>query len=242
VAEANEHSTSVARAPVGSPTLADVGIGPSLAGALFVACAVLSVAGLAVVWLELGHSWRASLFDLDGEANIPTWYSSIQLSLAALCAFGCGALERALGSARSWQWGLVGAVLLYASVDEVAQLHEEVGYHLRDALDVDGPLGYFTWLVPYTVAGVVLTVVLIRFWWRLPAATRRGTALAALLLVVGGGGTEVAEGLYDHWRGPDIGLGTISAFQEACEMFAVAVLVRVELRYLSEVSVTPDLD
>ena len=235
--DTNHGVRSKASTPAGSPRLTEVSIGPGFVNLLFASCAVLAVAGLIAAWYQPGGTWRAELFDLNAEGNVPTWYSSAQLFVAALLAFACRSQGRSSGAGSSWAWSLVGVSLLYVSVDEVARLHEEIGYHLRDWLEFDGALGYAAWVVPYGAAVLVLGVLLGRFWWRLPTTTRRGFGWSAAVFFTGGFALELVEGVYDSWRGPDFGLRTIGLAQESLEMFAVALLVKVELGHLHEASV-----
>jgi hypothetical protein len=67
------------------------------------------------------------LLDLDGEANLPTWYSSMQLFLIAglLAIFACLKFDKQ--NKASWTlmlWPLVFAAL---SMDEVVEIHEWLG-------------------------------------------------------------------------------------------------------------------
>lgn len=66
------------------------------------------------------------LLDLDGEANLPTWYSSMQwAAAAALLAFVCWRQRERRSSA--WPVALaVAATFVLLSADEVAQVHEKL--------------------------------------------------------------------------------------------------------------------
>src|SRR4249920_1438570 len=67
------------------------------------------------------------LFDLDGESNVPAWYSSVQWF--AVFAVSFGAAERRVSRAdrRSWFLWLLPLVFLACSADEVVQFHEHIG-------------------------------------------------------------------------------------------------------------------
>lgn len=71
--------------------------------------------------------------DLDGEANLPTWYSSVQwfCVAAAFWAFAIRHVERR--PSRSWLLLILPAIFLAFSLDETATIHEYVGY-MSDAL------------------------------------------------------------------------------------------------------------
>lgn len=67
------------------------------------------------------------LLDLDGEGNLPTWYSSMQLFLTA-CFFGIFAYRQFDNKVKT-SWLLMAWPLIFfaLSLDEVAQIHEWVG-------------------------------------------------------------------------------------------------------------------
>ena len=96
--------------------------------------------GLAYVgYFLIGHPYEplAKLIDLDGEGNLPTWYSSIQWFGVAylLWAFAVRHVRR--GQLRSWFLMALPLVFLLFSLDEVAQLHEHLGL-LSDAVLPNG--------------------------------------------------------------------------------------------------------
>lgn len=71
-----------------------------------------------------------SYFSLDGEGNLPSWYSAGKLLLVGLMllAFGCGQLQR--GARAAWALVLGGLLFLFLSLDETTGLHERFGYWL----------------------------------------------------------------------------------------------------------------
>lgn len=91
-------------------------------------------------------------FDLDGEANFASWYSSF-----LYCVTGFMALVHARGIMRprflSLGWYAMGLGLVVLSIEEVAQVHEMVGIvygsHSELADSVADPV--FVWLYIYIV-------------------------------------------------------------------------------------------
>lgn len=222
-----------------SPTLRELGIDARrVTMALFACCAVLTVAGVVAAWFAAQEQWKYQLFELNTEANVPTWFSAAQIAFAALLAWGCASLHRSRGLGGTASWRLVAGALLFVSVDEVAQFHEQISYQVRQSLDTDGLLR-FAWVIPYGGAVVVLAVLLLGWWRSLPSATRRMLVICAAMFVVGALGLELVEGAYESWRGKDFGLRALTVVEEALEMFAVAALVGVFLRHLSQVAAMP---
>lgn len=222
-----------------SPTLRELGIDTRrVTTVLFGCCTLLTVAGVVEAWFAAEQQWKYQLFELNTEANVPTWFSSVQLAFAALLAWGCASLHRSRGLSGTASWRLVAGALLFVSADEVAQFHEQISFQVRQSLDTDGMLR-FAWVIPYGGAVAVLVVLLLGWWRSLPAATRRMLAICAVTFVVGALGLELVEGAYESWRGKDFGLRALTVVEEALEMFAVAALVGVFLRHLSQVAAMP---
>lgn len=77
-----------------------------------------------------GHSINGlnALVDLNGEGNLPTWYSSVKL-FAVAASFGLlSRIERPFVG--SWLFALLALAFLGLSADETVQIHESVGTKL----------------------------------------------------------------------------------------------------------------
>lgn len=237
---ANEASTAVSSAgasaaPSPAASLADLGLRPRpVVTTLVTVAGLLTVLGVVAAWYAPQQQWKYQLFELNAEANVPTWFSAVQLAFAALIAWWCAGIHRRDDLGGVWSWRLVAAALLFVSADEVAQFHEQISYQVRTSLHTDGALR-FAWVVPYG-AGVVLLAVTLYGWWRsLPRTTRVQLAAAVVAFVVGALGLELVESAYESVRGRDFGLRAITVVEEAMEMFAVAAVVGIFLRHLSQV-------
>lgn len=79
----------------------------------------------------------ANFIDLDGEANLPTWYSSIQWFCVAAVLWVFAERHFVRAQIRSWLLLLLPAIYLAFSLDEVATIHEWLGL-LSDALLPNG--------------------------------------------------------------------------------------------------------
>jgi hypothetical protein len=93
-----------------------------LAAVLLAAQALLTGAYAA---MRLAHH-QADRVDLDLEANLPAWWSSLVLVAVAGACLAMSLLARA-GGRRDRRWLLAAAGFLGLSLEEVAQVHEEVG-------------------------------------------------------------------------------------------------------------------
>lgn len=150
-------------------------------GALAAAQAALCGAYLA--GLAMGDA--PAVLDFDLEANLPTWWSSVVLlAIAAACA-GIWAIGRAEGAPRR-RWLLASLGFAGLSLEEVAQVHEQVGVLVgggREAVSV-WPLAY----LPILVVGAWIVVRCLADLRR-PLALVAGTGLALYVVVLA---TELA--------------------------------------------------
>ena len=81
----------------------------------------------------VGYSLQVALFgdalaslDLDKEASVPTWWSSVQFLVASAALFGV-AHQNLLSGRLCWALGGLAGFLLAMSIDEVASFHETAG-------------------------------------------------------------------------------------------------------------------
>jgi hypothetical protein len=114
---------------------------------------------------------RDYLWGLSLEANIPTWYSSLQLALIGALLLAFAHVRPGPGRAPTWILGIVGAAFLFLSLDEQISIHENLGGLLEDlvgergdtALEVTGP-----WMLvaaPLFLGGLALAAYLARPLW-----------------------------------------------------------------------------
>lgn len=106
--------------------------------------------------------------NLDGEANVPAWYSGVQLLLIAFPAFIRGAQMREENRASHWRiYMLIALGATFLSADEIGMIHESLRpiltYHVfgrvnyPDGKDAIG-------LVVAGVYGVVGLILFALFW------------------------------------------------------------------------------
>ena len=200
------------------------------------AVAALTAAHLAtaVVHYRLGYDRQLGLrplFDLNGEANVPTWFSSaLLLAAAGLLALIWRTTPPAARADRR-TWALLAAVFAFLAADETAEIHEMLN-PLRDLFRDDGLL-HWAWVVPYGIAGLVLLVACLRFLRRLPRRTTALIAGAGALYVGGALGLEMLGG-YAMERFGRGSLPVVATYtvEEICEMLGIVLFVYTLLDYL----------
>jgi hypothetical protein len=196
-----------------------------------VACGLLSVYANYV----LGHDWVFGLvrkFDLDREMNVPSWFSSALLFLAALLLMCVGGLTRREGDRFSRHWTILGWTFLLLSLDETAGLHGLLSQPLRRSLDLSGMLHY-AWVVPVGLAVLAFAAAYLRFLWNLPPRIRLHIAAAGIIYVSGALGGELVEGILTTTRGIDLVFALSTVVEETLEMAGLLVFVQALLRFIA---------
>jgi hypothetical protein len=161
------------------------------------------------------------LFSVNLEESLPTWFSTINLFLAACLLAWIAAGKRVQGESGSGYWIGLALIFLYLSMDEGSAIHETASGPMQDAFNTSGFLE-FGWLMLGVPLVALFGIVYVRFWWRLPARTRLLFVVAAGLYV---GGAVVIESIsanqYSQDGGSSFRYLAIATVEELCEMLGV---------------------
>lgn len=208
----------------------------TVATTLFAIVVVLTLLSVA------GHAWQyfygtdhlvqlVRLFNLSGEANIPTWLSSVTLFSCAVQLWGIGDDEQRYGERRfRTHWWALALGFMYISLDEVAQIHELSIEPLRERFQLRGLL-YEAWVVPATVVVLLLLLTYRRFLAHLPPSMRVLFIVSAAVYLSGALGMEFVSGFVaDYHLDKTIlrgGLATLEDFLElsGSTLFLYALLL-----------------
>ena len=198
--------------------------------ALIVVLVVVAAAGLAVELLHHGpvadlDEELVGLLSLSYEGNLPTWYSS---ALLLGCAVTLAFIAVAAPAPDARYWSLLAAVFGYLSIDEAVGLHEQLNAIVPP---LGGPF-YFGWILPASVAVLLLGLLYLRFLRALPAETRRRFIVAGVLYVGGALVMEVPLGLWTEAHGDaDLGYALIDFAEETLEMTGATLFLLALLRH-----------
>lgn len=194
---------------------------PGVAGILLVLLSIEAVLVGTYLLTQMASSSAEllRLFDLDGEGNIPAWFSSMQLFAIAL-VFGVAAMNP-LHAKAGWGGFLVvcGGGFGILSVDEAAGIHEGVNRMLkRVEWWPRFPSGRGFWIFAYAAAGLAVFALA----WRWVARFFRQHARDAVAMAAGVGvlvgGAFVVEAIGYEFVGLD-GPHTWQIMQVAAEEF-----------------------
>jgi hypothetical protein len=180
-------------------------------------------------------AWKAimRLFDVNSEANVPSWFSSLLLAGGALAAGLVAAMVRRVGGRDARHWAGLAALLLLLSLDEVAALHERLRGPAATVLGdaARGPLRV-AWVVPGLLLVLVVGIAFVGFVARLPAGTRRPVVAAGGLFLAGAVGVEAISGMVLEAQGDRALYLLVTAAEEGLEMSGSVLLLYATLRVL----------
>lgn len=212
----------------------------AIASRLFMVTAALLVMDIIMEYLkhDTGRDFvfgLVRLFDLDGEANVPSFFSTLLLMSAGILLWLISREEKNRGGRDAGRWKVLAVVFLYLAVDEAAMLHELFIVPGAELLGKDRPgIFNFAWVIPYSVLVLALGAYFIGFFLRLPAVSKIRFLVAAVLFVGGGLGFEFIEGAVAKTQGESsTAYWVLSAIEEAMEMAGVIVFIHALLEYIA---------
>lgn len=173
------------------------------------------------------------LFNLNAEQNIPSFFSALILSLAAIILAAIYSLMRKTPQGSYWLLLAIG--FGFMAVDESTSLHERLAKPVRHLIGSDQSLGvfHFAWVIPAFVIVAILGVYFIGFLKRLDRSTCYAFILSATLYLGGALGMEMVGGWWSEKHGRE-NLIYVACFtvEESLEMAGVIYFIRSLLRYL----------
>jgi hypothetical protein len=197
--------------------------------------AVLVTLGSAVAVLQIsfGHDHLMGLVqlaNLNGEQNLPTWFSSVQLLLAA----GASAIAMRVCPANDRRhWALLVAVFLTMSLDEAAAIHELSNAPLRGLIGTGGVL-FFPWVLIGVAVAAAVALMELQLLTRLPRATAVGLVSGGACFLAGALGLEVLAGpVYAAGAKLTLQHAALVTAEETLEMIGIALFVATVLRYVA---------
>jgi hypothetical protein len=172
-------------------------------------------------------------FNLDREHNIPTYFSALQMLLAA-GLLGLIAASKFRARARfTRSWAVLAIIFVYLAIDEVMTLHERLAEPIGEAVQVSPLLNFFPWLIVAIPLVLVFAAVYTRFLLHLPRKTLLLVALAGIMYVFGAIGFELVGGWYTLNFGVSKQMRfIIYTVEESFEMLAIVVFIYALLDYI----------
>lgn len=183
-----------------------------------------------------------ALFDLNGEQNIPAWFSTLNLITCAALLTVIGTAKRREKEKFAVQWFILAGIFLFLGFDEAFAIHEELNAPLRSALGLGGfqldpdatSLFYYSWVIPYGILTIIVGLLYIPLLLRLPARIRMGFVAAGFMYVTGALVLEMVEGWYQSAYTARLGYVVLYVTEEALELGGVVLFINSLLTYMRE--------
>jgi hypothetical protein len=174
----------------------------------------------------------ASTFNLDYEHNVPTFFSFMQLWVAALILGFVAVWSGRKKSPDSRYWWTLSLVFVYLGVDELEELHEITVKFMQKAFHFTGVL-YNAWIIPGAIACLVVGLYFLRFVLRLPKKTRNGVIISGAVFVTSAIGGDMVSGYFFTKYGSyhNVPCMIENLFEESGEMLSIAYFIYTLLNY-----------
>lgn len=200
--------------------------------------ALLLTLGLLSIYLHFVRGYETAfgfvpLFDLDGEYNIPAFYSALAIWSSSILLWQIYHYKRQQGNGEAHYWKVLCFVFVYLGLDEMASLHENFGRLAPLVWKLIPSLTHSRkWIAPFLPLLGLFAFYFLPFYLRLDHRTRLRLTLAGLVYVSGAIGVELLGAWYaDQHQLPVLVRALFSALEEAMEMVGIVLFIRALLLY-----------
>ena len=164
-----------------------------------------------------------TLFDVNTEGNVPSWFAASLWLTAAILCLACGLLARR----RRRQWVAMAVVCLLLSADEAASFHERLFGTLGVAVlgDDRTPILHFAWVAPGALFALMIVSACLRLVWSMPPPQRRAIVIAGLVFLSGALIMESVSGAVLSADGDRYWYVVATSLEEGLEKVAVITFV-----------------
>ena len=176
--------------------------------------------------------YLTTVFSLDEEHNIPTFFSTIMLLVCSLLFIVIGESKNDFEGRYRWHWTTLGLIFFGLANDEMLSFHELTIRPLRNLLNTSG-LFYYAWVIP---AGLFLLALVFWYWKflaELPTRFRRLFILSGSIYVAGAVGIEMIGGLIASQQDQNnLIYAMVTNFEETLEIFGIILLIHALFSYI----------
>ena len=172
------------------------------------------------------------LFNMEDEKNVPTYFSSFQLLVAAALLGLCAAQHKWVGGKYFRHWAGLALIFVFLSLDESALIHEKTRTITHNFLGTTG-LFYYAWVIPFGALTLVVAATYARFLLALPARTAVIFVLSGAVFVFGAIGLEMFEGMINEAGGyKSFNYMVLVTIEETLEMVGIFAFIYGILDYM----------
>lgn len=186
-----------------------------------------------LTWAQKYWGFRVK-FDLDQEANIPTYFSSFILLISATLFTLIGLMKRRTKGQFAQHWVGLGMIFLFMSLDETAVLHEKFIPIFKEWLHPQG-IFFFGWVILALPLVAITALIYLRFFLHLPTKYKILIFISIAVYLTGVLGTEMIGGWFAEYIGESNPFyNVLTTFEESLEPIGIITLIYTLLQYLRE--------
>jgi hypothetical protein len=206
---------------------------------------VLFVAHVVVVLLRykfmpenhLAERWD-QFFDMNREANFPTYFNTILLFMVAQTFFLMGkSSKNKVDFYYRTYWYFLSVIFIFLSIDEFVGIHEWFVGWMPHVFGMGGTgIFKFAWIIPYGIFVIALGFYSIKFLMSLKKEYRVKYLIAGALYISGALVIEAFSGIVFEQNSDIFTFDYILFFstpEETMEMLSLIYVIDVNLKYLS---------
>ena len=171
------------------------------------------------------------LIDVNGEANIPTFYSGLVIILNSILLY----IIAKSSTKDKFYWYSLSFIFLYLACDEVAMLHEVLNGYFYMFGRANSYL-FYDWVVPAIVVVFIVGLIMLRFVLRLPKKIKIGFIVSGCIFVGGAIGMEMIGADYHFNSGTDsFTFRLLPCLEEFMEMVGMLLFMKYLIIYLESI-------
>jgi hypothetical protein len=173
-----------------------------------------------------------TLVNLDLEANLPTYFSSLLLLCSGILLGLVASLKKTRKESYVFHWAFLSFIFVCMSIDEAASVHELLISPLRSLFNVSG-IFYHAWIIPGIFFTLTVMLIYARFVIKLPKRTKFIFIAAGAFYVAGVIGMEMIGGKHITLYGRNsLSYGLLTTLEETLEILGLILFIYGLLDYI----------
>ncbi|MDJ1505969.1 hypothetical protein [Xanthocytophaga agilis] len=170
-------------------------------------------------------------FDLDGERNIPSFFSMLLLMTTAVILYMISSIKRKFQLTFRNHWLGLSLIFLFLSMDELISLHEILIDVVRYIAGSSTGIFFLGWVIPMGFIVICIGFTYLKFLIRLPLRTRLFFIVSACVYLSGTIGMETVGSYYYQVHAEGIGMQLCMTIEESLEMIGIILFIYTLLEY-----------
>ena len=176
-------------------------------------------------WGYIYAAGFAPLFDVNGEDNFPSAYSTITLFVCASLLALTGSAKKNRNEKFANHWIVLCVIFIYLAIDESISIHEHISYQISEILADENPL-YFAWILPYSLLLMLFALHYWKFLAHLRPLIKKLFIIAGSTYLLGAMGFETLSGLYAMQFGLEsFWYAALGSVEELLEMIGIIIFI-----------------